>query len=116
MPNPDQNQQDPWAVVSQAPAPSTQPNPTAAPASQANDPWAVVSQAPASQTPDFSVKQALFGENTALGAPVQKEFAQEGSGVSDIFHGNIRQGLGKIWESEAPHIVQGSPIEKIIQT
>ncbi len=69
----------------------------------------------ASGTPDFSVGQALFGENTALGAPVQKEFATEASGVSDIFHGDVRQGLSKIWQSEAPHVIQGSPIEKLIQ-
>jgi hypothetical protein len=120
MPNPDQNQQDPWAVVSTTPAQTSAsavaPAPTATPA-PANDPWAIVKQAPtASQTPDFSVGQAVFGENTALGAPVQKEFATEGSGVSDIFHGNVRQGLSKIWQSEAPHVIQGSPIEKVIQT
>lgn len=48
----DQNQQDPWAVVSTAPAPSedTSAAPAATPASvpaSANDPWAVVSQTPA---------------------------------------------------------------------
>jgi hypothetical protein len=57
MPNPDQNQQDPWEVVSTAPAPSQDSaaptaapvaTPAAAPAS-ANDPWAVVNQTPVPQ-------------------------------------------------------------------
>src|ERR1700682_1817151 len=62
------------------------------------------------------VKKAVLGENTALGAPAQKEFVAEGSGVSDVLHGNIKQGLKEIWASEAPHVIQGSPIEKIIQS
>lgn len=37
------------------------------------------------------------------------------SGVSDIFHGNVGQGLSKIYEAERPHVIQGSYLEKAIQ-
>src|SRR5580692_8435120 len=65
-------------------------------------------------TPAFSLRK-MVGPQTATGAPLTPGQSQEVSGVSDVFHGNIRQGLGKIWDSERPHVIPGSPIEKLIQ-
>jgi hypothetical protein len=69
----------------------------------------------ASLPADFSLRSAIAGPNTALATPVSPEWNQEGSGVSDILHGNIGQGAGKIWEAEKPHVIKGSFIEKAIQ-
>jgi hypothetical protein len=62
-----------------------------------------------------AVQAAVAGSNTALATPASPEWTQEGSGVSDILHGNIGQGAGKIWEAEKPHVIKGSLIEKAIQ-
>jgi hypothetical protein len=61
--------------------------------------------------------KTLFGENTALGAPASPTQQAEASGISDVLHGNVKQGVGKLYQSEVGslHIVQGSPIEKMIQ-
>lgn len=59
--------------------------------------------------------KAYFGQGTAMGQGATPAMQQEGSGVSDILHSNVRQGLGKIFGSESMHIVQGSPVEKLIQ-
>src|SRR6266404_840375 len=48
-----------------------------------------------SPTPDFSVRAAVTGPGTALATPLSPEMQEEGSGVSDIMHGNFRQGAGK---------------------
>jgi len=68
-----------------------------------------------SQTPDFSLGAAVAGPTTAVGAPMSPEMQGESSGVSDILHGNIRQGAGKIWDAEKPHVIQGSLLEKAMQ-
>lgn len=62
-----------------------------------------------------AVQAAVAGPNTALATPASPEWKQEGSGVSDVLHGNIGQGAGKIWEAEKPHVIKGSLIEKAIQ-
>jgi hypothetical protein len=59
--------------------------------------------------------QGMIGPQTAIGAPLTPDQSQEVSGVSDILHGNIRQGAGKIWDSERPHVIPGSPVERVIQ-
>src|SRR5579872_2177984 len=66
-------------------------------------------------TPDFSVKAAVAGPSTALATPLSPEAQQEGSGVSDILHGDFRQGASKIWDAEKPHVIQGSLLEKALQ-
>jgi hypothetical protein len=60
-------------------------------------------------------KKAYFGPTTAMGEPLTPAMQQETSGASDILHGNVRQGFGKIFAADSMHIVQGSPIEKLIQ-
>lgn len=60
-------------------------------------------------------RKAYFGPTTMAGQAPTPEMQKEASGVSDIFHGDIRKGLEKIAESNSMHIVQGSPIEKLIQ-
>jgi hypothetical protein len=59
--------------------------------------------------------KAVTGPTTALGAPTPSAWQQEGSGVSDILHGNFGQGASKIWDAEKPHVIQGSFLEKAIQ-
>jgi len=110
MPNPDQNQQDPWAVVSQAPAPST-PNPTAAPVSQANDPWRLFRRLQGLNHKTSMLSKLCSGKIRAWCARTEG-ICNRSVGRSDVLHGNVRQGLSKIWESEAPHVVQGSPMKK----
>src|SRR6266702_7400995 len=61
------------------------------------------------------VKKAVAGPTTALGTPTPESWQKEGAGVSGVLHGNIKAGLGAIWDAERPHVVQGSPIEKFIQ-
>src|SRR5579872_757842 len=68
-----------------------------------------------SSTPNFSLKTAVAGPTTALATPVSPELQSEGSGVSDILHGNFKQGANKIWDAEKPHVIQGSFLEKAIQ-
>lgn len=69
-------------------------------------------------SPAPTASDAIFGKNTALGAATPQKWSAELSGVGDVLKGNIRQGLGKVYDSEngSMHVVQGSPIEKIIQT
>ena len=50
-----------------------------------------------------------------LATPLSPSMQQEGSGVSDILHGNFNEGAGKIWEAEKPHVIQGSRLEKAMQ-
>lgn len=67
--------------------------------------------------PDAGVGGSIAGPGTALGAKLIEGQNSEVSGISDVMHGNIRQGLGKIYDQEVGnmHVIQGSPIEKIIQ-
>lgn len=67
------------------------------------------------QTPDFSLKAMVAGPNTMVGAPDSPAIQEEGSGVSDILHGNFSQGAGRIWDAERPRVIQGSLLEKAIQ-
>ncbi len=65
-------------------------------------------------TPAFSLSKML-GQQTAIGSQPTESEQQEMSGVSDFLHGNFRQGVGKIMHAETPHVIPGSPIEKLIQ-
>jgi len=68
--------------------------------------------------PQSTIGKLFTGPNTVLGSANEaptKEASTEISGASDILHGNVRQGLGKIWDSERPHVIPGSPLEKFIQ-
>jgi hypothetical protein len=75
------------------------------------EPTAATQESP---TPAFSLSKML-GPQTAIGSQPTESEQQEMSGVSDILHGNFSQGVGKIYHAEAPHVIPGSPIEKLIQ-
>lgn len=94
------------------------------PGVKSQDPWAVVSKAPTSPintlaqhvAPEQSTfSKFIAGPNTMLGTPVPEAAKTEVSGLSDILHGNIGKGAGEIWAAEAPHVIPGSPLEKLIQ-
>ena len=61
-------------------------------------------------------RSTVLGPTTMLGAPVTPQQTQELSGASELLHGQISQGMHDIWAAEAPHVIQGSPVEKLIQT
>jgi len=65
--------------------------------------------------PDFDLLTAVAGPTTALGAPLPPGVQQEAGGVSDILHGDVRQGVSKIWNAERPHVIQGSLLEEAMQ-
>jgi hypothetical protein len=62
-----------------------------------------------------SIKKAISGPTTAAGSPLNPDAQKELSGVSDIFHGNIKQGASKIFAAETPHIRAGSMVERAMQ-
>jgi hypothetical protein len=111
---------DPSSVT---PLPSTTPTQTQAAGSV--PPISGVTIDPSSVTPlptaPTQPKQGAFGKlflgpGTAAGAPISDTQSSEVFGVSDVLHGNLSQGFGKIVDAETPHIIAGSPIEKLIQT
>ncbi len=59
--------------------------------------------------------QIIAGPETAAGAPLSPSQQEEASGVSDIFQGDISKGLTSIMHAETPHVIAGSPIERLIQ-
>lgn len=87
--------------------------PTAQPAVPAPDPSYVGHNFDPLNLEDW--KKAYAGPTTAAGQPLPPALKEEASGVSDIFHGDIRQGLHKIAAADSMHVIQGSPIEKMIQ-
>ena len=62
-----------------------------------------------------ALKKAFLGQDTALAQGATPNQQIETSGLNNLVHGNIREGFGKMWEANAPHIIPGSPMEKLIQ-
>ena len=111
----DQNQQDPLAKFGTA-ATKVTPAPAADPLAQLGTPAVRADQSDAAASqPDISVKDRLIGPTTGIGTPLSPEMKSEASGVSDVFHGDVGQGVSKIWEAEKPHVIQGSFLEKAMQ-
>lgn len=62
-----------------------------------------------------TLKNEVVGPTTAAGAPLNPDAQNEFSGVTDVFHGNFRQGFSKILAAETPHVVAGSFLEKAMK-
>jgi hypothetical protein len=65
---------------------------------------------------DASSSSAGAPTQTMFNTPASPEVKQEVSGAGDFLRGDISTGLGKIWDAEKPHVIQGSPLEQMIQT
>jgi hypothetical protein len=108
--------------AAKVPAPQTAiaAQPSAQP-SQPDIDWSTfqpVVQQPAEEQPKSvweNLKDVFVGPTTAAGQPLPQAAKTEASGIEDITQGNFKQGLGKVWDSERPHIISGSPMEKAIR-
>ena len=117
--NPDQPYDvvTPAALTQASSAVAAQASP-AAPSFNPNQPYDVVTSSkeqPASDQGLGTFGKIFAGPGTAAGAPLGEAQQEEVGGVTDILHGDVSQGLAKVMHAETPHVVQGSPIEKLIQ-
>lgn len=101
-----------WDSPDVTPAPAAKSKP----ASIWDDPE-VISADQVKKTPDVNVYDAVLGKNTALAAPLPEPQQKELSAFKEMLQGHIASGGKQILDTELHgiHVIQGSPLEKLLQ-
>jgi hypothetical protein len=60
-------------------------------------------------------KRAFVGPTTAAGQQLGPGMQEDVNAVADLLHGDFKKGTEKFLANNSMHVVQGSPIEKLIQ-
>jgi hypothetical protein len=60
-------------------------------------------------------KRAFVGPTTAAGQPLAPGMQEDVNSIADLLHGDFAKGANKFIANNSMHVIQGSPIEKLIQ-
>jgi len=62
------------------------------------------------------LRKTVMGPDTALATPLAPAQQQEVSAATDLLHGHFGSAFQKLSDTETPHVIQGSPLERLIKT